>query len=136
MVGLLKQHQVLSFTHADSRLANNDLPVETQRLRCRSNYVALKYAEPIRKLAEMLIKRIRDGGPYIALHLRYQILLMPVIQKHFSLNTVHCTLYVMISSAVTRGGVVDGVCRYEKDMLAFTGCAHGLSDKESEELGR
>jgi len=45
--------------------------VETQRLRCKSNYVALKYAEPIRKLAETLIKRIRDGGPYIALHLRY-----------------------------------------------------------------
>ncbi|XP_038988865.1 rhamnogalacturonan I rhamnosyltransferase 1-like isoform X2 [Phoenix dactylifera] len=90
-----RKHKVIHFSKTDARLANNGLPVELQKLRCRINYEALKFTPWIEALGHKLISTLRRRGFFIVLHLRY-----------------------------------------EMDMLSFSGCTHGCSDKEAEELTR
>ncbi|XP_062096636.1 O-fucosyltransferase 38 isoform X1 [Humulus lupulus] len=73
MTQLWKDYQVLHVAKSDSRLANNDLPLDIQRLRCRALYQALRFAPPIENLGKKLVERLRSRGErYIALHLRYE----------------------------------------------------------------
>ncbi|WOG91522.1 hypothetical protein DCAR_0310771 [Daucus carota subsp. sativus] len=68
---LLKRHAVL-LTKFDYRLSNR-LETDLQKLRCRVNYHALKYTDPIIKMGEKLVMRMRSMNThYIALHLRFE----------------------------------------------------------------
>lgn len=93
IASIFEEYQVIRAAKSDSRLANNNLPPDIQKLRCRACYEALRFAPSIEAVGKLLVDRMRAYGPYIALHLRY-----------------------------------------EKDMLAFSGCTHGLSPEEAEEL--
>lgn len=93
IASMWEDYQVIRAAKSDSRLANNNLPPDIQKLRCRACYHALRFAPRIEAMGKLLVDRMRSYGPYIALHLRY-----------------------------------------EKDMLAFSGCTHDLSPEEADEL--
>lgn len=92
---LFGKYKVIHFNKTDARLANNGLPLELQRLRCRVNFRALKFTPQIEALGNKLVQILQKKGSFVALHLRY-----------------------------------------EMDMLAFSGCSHGCSEAEADELKR
>ncbi|KAI9105115.1 hypothetical protein K1719_022831 [Acacia pycnantha] len=69
----IKGYEVVHFTKSDARLANNGLPEEVQKLRCRVNYQSLKFAPSIEQIAKKIVSILKQRGPYLALHLRYEM---------------------------------------------------------------
>ncbi|KAH1201117.1 O-fucosyltransferase 35 [Glycine max] len=143
---LLKQHKVMYFTHTDSRLDNNDIPRSIQKLRCRVNYRALKYSAPIEELGNTLVSRMQqNGNPYLALHLRQMekkglgegdmIQLEDMgFESHIGSAIFCCGIYKFLGALAAKVSFCGLVKRYEKDMLAFTGCSHNLTAEEDEEM--
>ncbi|KAL9229071.1 hypothetical protein vseg_004585 [Gypsophila vaccaria] len=59
-----------------NRLANT-VPAEVQELRCYANFEALRFSDPIRSLADTMVRRMfqkasRSGGNYVSVHLRFE----------------------------------------------------------------
>ncbi|OIW07936.1 hypothetical protein TanjilG_20037 [Lupinus angustifolius] len=68
---LMKKHAV-QLNKFDYRLANR-LDTEYQKLRCRVNYHALRFTNPILAMGKKLVRRMRmNSKHYIALHLRFE----------------------------------------------------------------
>ncbi|XP_022719103.1 uncharacterized protein At1g04910-like isoform X1 [Durio zibethinus] len=69
---ILKRRRVLQLTKFDYRLANN-IDEELQKLRCRANFHALRFAKPIQELGQKLVMRMREMAKrFIAVHLRFE----------------------------------------------------------------
>ncbi|WCJ44691.1 O-fucosyltransferase family protein [Euphorbia peplus] len=68
---LLKRHAI-QLTKFDYRLANK-LNTQLQKLRCRVNYHALKFTDPIREMGNTLVQRMKmKSKHFISLHLRFE----------------------------------------------------------------
>ncbi|KAM3225364.1 hypothetical protein ACQJBY_058247 [Aegilops geniculata] len=70
---LIQKHKVLHLNRTDARLANNGLPLDIQKLRCRVNYASLKFTPQIEELGRRVIRILRKNGPFLVLHLRYEM---------------------------------------------------------------
>ncbi|XP_075477450.1 protein ROOT HAIR SPECIFIC 17-like [Primulina tabacum] len=67
-----KHVQAVRLTKFDYRLSNR-LDVDLQKLRCRVNYHALKYTDPILEMGRKLTDRMRmKSKHFVALHVRYE----------------------------------------------------------------
>ncbi|TYI33915.1 hypothetical protein ES332_A04G167900v1 [Gossypium tomentosum] len=69
---VLNRTQAVELTKFDYRLSNR-LDTELQKLRCRVNYHALRFTDPILKMGKLLVERMKMKAKYfIALHLRFE----------------------------------------------------------------
>ncbi|XP_074377997.1 rhamnogalacturonan I rhamnosyltransferase 1-like [Apium graveolens] len=70
---LLKRFKVVHLNRTDARIANNVLPIEIQKLRCRVNFNALRFTPQIEELGRKVVSILRQNGPFVVLHLRYEM---------------------------------------------------------------
>ncbi|TMW83649.1 hypothetical protein EJD97_001091 [Solanum chilense] len=69
---ILKKKHAVQLTKFDYRLSNR-LTTDLQKLRCRVNYHALKFTDPITEMGRKLVERIRmKSRHFVALHLRFE----------------------------------------------------------------
>lgn len=70
---LFSKHKVIHFDKTDARLANNGIPINLQKLRCRVNFQSLKFTPKIEALGYKLVHILQGKGSFVALHLRYEM---------------------------------------------------------------
>ncbi|KAL5723328.1 Rhamnogalacturonan I rhamnosyltransferase 1 [Ranunculus cassubicifolius] len=70
---MIRKHKIVHLNKTDTRLANNGLPLRIQRLRCRVNFNSLKFTPQIEELGRRVIEILRQNGPFLVLHLRYEM---------------------------------------------------------------
>ncbi|XP_078441780.1 O-fucosyltransferase 16-like [Wolffia australiana] len=69
---VLQKKRAVLIKKFDFSLANR-LPTDLQKLRCRVNYHALKFTDPLLELGERLVQRMKAKSErFIALHLRFE----------------------------------------------------------------
>ncbi|CAM8887373.1 hypothetical protein QQ045_028015 [Rhodiola kirilowii] len=69
----MKQHGAIYLTPFSHRLAEEIDNPEYQRLRCRVNYHALKFKPHIMKLSDSIVRKLRNEGHFMSIHLRFEM---------------------------------------------------------------
>ncbi|XP_021285713.1 uncharacterized protein At1g04910 [Herrania umbratica] len=72
LLPILNKKHAIELTKFDYRLSNR-LDTDLQKLRCRVNYHALRFTDPILQMGKILVDRMRmNTEHFIALHLRFE----------------------------------------------------------------
>ncbi|QCD76871.1 O-fucosyltransferase [Vigna unguiculata] len=118
---LLLRNGVVHFLGYGNRLGFDPLPSDIQRLRCKCNFHALKFAPKIQQLGSILIQRIRKYGA------RRSMLDTQLLGKFIHNNQYHegkrgSAKYLALH------------LRFEIDMVAYSLCEFGGGEEERKEL--
>ncbi|GMH05007.1 hypothetical protein Nepgr_006847 [Nepenthes gracilis] len=70
---LKQKYKVVHLNRTDARLANNGQPLEILKLRFRVNFGGLRFTPQIEELGRKIVKLMRQKGPFLLLHLRYEM---------------------------------------------------------------
>ncbi|KAG4971372.1 hypothetical protein JHK85_037793 [Glycine max] len=118
---LLLRNGVVHFLGYGNRLGFDPMPSEIQRLRCKCNFHALKFAPTIQQIGSLLIQRIRKYGA------RRSMLDTQLLGKFIRNNEYH---------EAKRGSAkyLALHLRFEIDMVAYSLCEFGGGEDERKEL--
>jgi len=69
--------RVIRFSPFANRLAYDGIPKRIQKLRCYTNFEALRFAPPIAEMSKILVNRMKgksasSNGNYVSIHLRFE----------------------------------------------------------------
>lgn len=69
--------RVIRFSPFANRLAYDGIPKKIQKLRCFTNFIALRFAHPIADMANTVVERMKaksasTNGNYVSIHLRFE----------------------------------------------------------------
>ncbi|KAJ8549463.1 hypothetical protein K7X08_033170 [Anisodus acutangulus] len=121
---LLLRNRVVHFLGYGNRLGFDPLPYELQRLRCKCNFHALKFAPKIQQTGSLLIRRIR----------RYDFA-KSTLDKQLLGNLIpHVPLGPKHHTAEGPSKYLALHLRFEIDMVAYSMCEFGGGETERREL--
>ncbi|KAK7245521.1 hypothetical protein RIF29_40367 [Crotalaria pallida] len=118
---LLLRNGIVHFLGYGNRLGFDPLPSDIQRLRCKCNFHALKFAPNIQQVGSLLIKRIRKYGA-LPRTLDTQLLGKFMENKGDHQPARASTKYLALH------------LRFEVDMVAYSLCEFGGGENERKEL--
>lgn len=75
--GSVGLYRVIRFSPFANRLAYDGIPKKIQKLRCYTNFVALRFSQPIAEMGDTVVKRMKaksasTNGNYVSIHLRFE----------------------------------------------------------------
>lgn len=121
---VLQKNGVVHFLGFGNRLGFDSVPADLQRLRCRCNFHALKFAPEIQKLGSLLVQRLR-GVSGMQTEMDKQLFGSNMLDRPFG------------EKRADAGGPSRYLAlhlRFEQDMVAYSLCEFGGGEEERREL--